>query len=69
MNTQKLDQTKNAIILMLGACGDQYLADLIAEVKVQAWPSHFPKALHELQAEGKITVDREDGETVVSLVY
>ena len=65
----KLESTKDCVLLFLGACGEQCMQDVITEVKIQAWPSQLPKALTELMREGKITIELEDDETIVYPVY
>jgi hypothetical protein len=67
--TNKLESTKKCVLLFLHACGEQYMRDLVTEVKIQAYPSQLPKALTELMREGKITIELENDETVVYPVY
>jgi len=65
----KLESTKRCVLLFLGACGEQYMQDVITEVKVQAYLSHLPRAMTELMRERKITIELEDDETIVYPIY
>lgn len=50
----KLESTKRIIVQYLGACGEQELSDIVTEVKIQAYLSQLPKALHQLQLDHTI---------------
>jgi hypothetical protein len=65
----KLESTKKCVLLLLGACGEQDMQDVITEVRVQAYLSHLQRAMTELMREGKIAIEHEDDETIVYPVY
>lgn len=56
---QKLESTRQAITLFLGACGPADMGELVREVKTQAYPAYLPKALHQLRVEGLVSFDPE----------
>lgn len=57
---RKLEQTKEAIILLLNSCGPADIAEILSEVRVQAYPGRLPQSLRELLRD-RIIYLAEDG--------